>query len=58
MAVADVYGLLASLHSMERRYRVDAEILEEYRRAAKAAQAVEGTTWAWVTPRHFGSVRC
>ena len=50
MVVADVYGLLASLHRMERRYRVDAEILEEYRRAAKAAQAVEGTTWALGNP--------
>ena len=34
MVVADVYGLLASLHILERRYRVDADIVEEHRRAA------------------------
>jgi tetratricopeptide (TPR) repeat protein len=34
---------------LARHYRVDAELVEEHRRAAKAAQAVEGTTW------HLGS---
>jgi tetratricopeptide (TPR) repeat protein len=35
---------------IEQRYRVDAEVVEEHRRAAKAAQEVEGPKWDLVRP--------
>ena len=45
MAVALFHRVLAWQHLGERRYRVDAGVVEEHRRALQAAQAVEGTTW-------------
>ncbi|HTW10910.1 MAG TPA: AAA family ATPase, partial [Acidimicrobiales bacterium] len=45
MAVALFHRIVALLHIRERRYRIDAGIVEEHRQAAKAAEAVEGTTW-------------
>ncbi|HXW82372.1 MAG TPA: hypothetical protein VEJ84_22940, partial [Acidimicrobiales bacterium] len=44
-AVAGFYRLLAMQHILERRYRIDAGVVEELRRAANAVQAVEGTRW-------------
>ena len=50
MAVAYFYSCLSQQHIRERRYRVDAEIVEEHRRAANAAHALEGTTWDMGNP--------
>jgi class 3 adenylate cyclase/two-component SAPR family response regulator/tetratricopeptide (TPR) repeat protein len=49
-AVADFYMRLSLQNIVEQRYRVDAKIVEEHRRAAKAAQEVEGTRWDLVRP--------
>ena len=43
--VAGFYMLVSMQHIIERRYQVDAEILAEHRRAAKAAQEAERTEW-------------
>ncbi len=45
MAVADFYRCVSKQHLRERGYRVDPEVVEDHRRAVKAAQAVEGTKW-------------
>ena len=44
-ARAGLYASLSWQHMRQRRCRVDAELVEEHRRAVDAAQAVEGTTW-------------
>jgi class 3 adenylate cyclase len=44
VTVADFYSLVSRQHLRALRYRVDAAVVEEHRRAAKAAQAIEGTT--------------
>ena len=50
MAVADFYRCLSLQHLRERRYRVDPEVVEDHRRAARAAQALEGTKWDLINP--------
>jgi class 3 adenylate cyclase/tetratricopeptide (TPR) repeat protein len=58
IAVVGFYWCLSRQHIFERRFRVDAEILEEHRRAANAAQAVEGTRWDLGNPteRRFSTM--
>ena len=50
--VAYFFAVLAGQHVRERRYRVDTQIVEEYRRAVEAARAslAAATTPAWARP--------
>ena len=47
------YTLVSIQHIVARRYRVDADVVEEHRRAAKAAQSVEGTKWDLFHPETY-----
>ncbi len=57
-AAAIFHRLLSRQHLLERRFRVDADIVEDHRRAANAAQAIEGTRWDLGNPETTGSPRC
>jgi class 3 adenylate cyclase/tetratricopeptide (TPR) repeat protein/two-component SAPR family response regulator len=48
--VADFYMCLSQQHIIRQRYRVDAEIVEEHRRAVKAAQELELPKWDLFRP--------
>ena len=45
IAVSNYYNLLSRQHIFEQRYRVDAAMVEEHRRAVTAGHAVEVTGW-------------